>query len=214
MPRFGKHRNHWFIAPPTASLTATVPERLVSTGIKTADGAVVIFNNGGFPRPEIESFRTPVEGLYRVKIHGYAYQTDKPVAVAVWHGCSTPAEVPRRLPLSPFPRSKKWDYFNELIVWLKRNARLAFLPELNGDNLKLRNVGPAKYPGAGLAIQSVEIEGPLFDEWPGRGHTLLFGDLPIREIGAANPISRKGKGNHPVFEIESKDFEADARQRL
>ena len=47
------------------------------------------------------------------------------------------------------------------------------------------------------AIEWIEIEGPLFDTWPSRGHTLLYGDLPIE------------KGH-----VVSKQPEADARRLL
>ncbi|MGN6547266.1 MAG: DUF1587 domain-containing protein, partial [Aureliella sp.] len=57
---------------------------------RTDDGAVVVFNNGGFPRPELDRFRAPSDGLYRVKVSGYAYQSQQPVTVAVWHGVFAP----------------------------------------------------------------------------------------------------------------------------
>jgi hypothetical protein len=47
------------------------------------------------------------------------------------------------------------------------------------------------------AIEWIEIEGPLFDTWPSRGHRLLYGDLPIE------------KGH-----VISKQPEADARRLL
>ena len=41
----------------------------------------------------------------------------------------------------------------------------------------------ADYTGPGLLVQSVELEGPFIDEWPPRGRTMLFGDLPLKERG-------------------------------
>ena len=36
----------------------------------------------------------------------------------------------------------------------------------------------------GVAWQWMEVEGPIFDEWPPAGHQLLFGDLPIADVDA------------------------------
>ncbi|MEZ6067131.1 MAG: DUF1592 domain-containing protein [Planctomycetaceae bacterium] len=179
------------------------------------DGAVVVFNNGGFPRPEIESFRTPVEGRYRVTISGFAYQSDQPVTVAVWAGGFNPGETTEKAATLAFPRQGgREPTSQEFTVWLKPNSRLSFFPQLNVDNAKLRRDGPAKYDGPGLAISSVEVEGPLFDEWPGRGHELLFGDLPIREIEPANPQQKKQKWYRPQFEIVSEKPQADSQRLL
>ncbi len=32
----------------------------------------------------------------------------------------------------------------------------------------------------GVAFRWLEVEGPICDEWPGKGHRLMFGDLPIK----------------------------------
>lgn len=45
-----------------------------------------------------------------------------------------------------------------------------------GDGLN----GP-KVPAPGIAIEWVEIEGPLIDQWPTAGHRALFGNLPVKE---------------------------------
>ncbi|MCA9086618.1 MAG: DUF1592 domain-containing protein, partial [Planctomycetaceae bacterium] len=190
-------------------------ERIGKLWHQTTDGAVVVFNNGGFPRPEIESFRTPVEGNYRITVRGYAYQTDQPVTVAVWQGVFAPSGSTARATTLVFPpRNGDQPVSREFTVWLKPNARLAFFPQLTVDNAKLRSGGPAKYDGSGLAISSVEIEGPLFDEWPGRGHALLFGELPVREIEPANPQQKKQKWYRPQYEIVSQTPDADARRLL
>ena len=39
----------------------------------------------------------------------------------------------------------------------------------------------------GVAFRWLEVEGPLYDEWPTAGHRLLFGDLPLKP-----PTGRRG----------------------
>jgi hypothetical protein len=33
----------------------------------------------------------------------------------------------------------------------------------------------------GVAFRWLEVEGPILDQWPGAGHRLMFGDLPLKE---------------------------------
>ena len=42
----------------------------------------------------------------------------------------------------------------------------------------VEKVGAENYKGPGLAVQWVEIEGPLHDTWPPPSHRRIFGDLP------------------------------------
>ncbi|MEO7415126.1 MAG: DUF1592 domain-containing protein, partial [Opitutaceae bacterium] len=51
-------------------------------------------------------------------------------------------------------------------------------------------VGPARYRNPlatkegspGIGFRWLEVEGPLYDQWPSAGHRLLFGALPLREV--------------------------------
>ena len=46
-----------------------------------------------------------------------------------------------------------------------------------------KQVGAEKWDGPGLAVQWVEVEGPLHETWPPAGHRRLFGDM-LRRIWA------------------------------
>jgi len=60
------------------------------------------------------------------------------------------------------------------------------------------------YKGPGLAVQWVEVEGPLNDSWPPAGHRRLFGDLPQA------PTAK----NRERLETVSQNQEADAERIL
>ncbi len=40
----------------------------------------------------------------------------------------------------------------------------------------------------GLAMQWMEVEGPILDEWPSAGHKLLFDNLPLKRKDASAPV--------------------------
>ncbi len=60
------------------------------------------------------------------------------------------------------------------------------------DSMKIEIIGSRStrkadsFEGPGLAVQKIEIEGPLVDQWPGRGHLLRFGDLKAEDTGPKN----------------------------
>ncbi len=62
----------------------------------------------------------------------------------------------------------------------------------------------AMVTGVCIAVESVTIEGPLFEEWPSRGHKLLFGELPLVPADARKP----NENLHAV----SPQADADARR--
>ncbi|MCF7786876.1 MAG: DUF1592 domain-containing protein [Prosthecobacter sp.] len=60
--------------------------------------------------------------------------------------------------------------------------------------------------GICAVVEWVEIEGPLHEQWPPRGHELLYGDLPLQP---ANP-----KAPTKDLRVVSSQSEADARRLL
>lgn len=99
----------------------------------------------------------------------------------------------------------------------------------HGEGVK----GPPK-PCPGLAVEWIEIEGPLHEEWPPASQRALFGDLPAMEwkaeSGRPKPVQQvwpRGKHgahpkdpygengrNRPIVEIASDAPETDARRLL
>jgi hypothetical protein len=67
-------------------------------------------------------------------------------------------------------------------------------------------VSTADYKGPGLAVQWVEVEGPLHDSWPPASQRRLFGDLPQAPMPTKKDPRR--------VEVVSKDPDADARRVL
>src|SRR5205823_4202899 len=67
-------------------------------------------------------------------------------------------------------------------------------------------VGADKYPGLGLAVQYVEVEGPIFDSWPPECHTRIFGDLVQVKAPTPNYSNR--------VEVNSKEPAVDAAKVL
>lgn len=170
------------------------------------DGAVVFYAEGSYPTIKPSEFRTQIEGRYRIRIYAAAHQSEKPVMYGVYLG-----------PDSFQKSSTLYDHFEaapgpilprtfEAYLWKGDTLRIMFRSVPN-IFYKLRNDGLEKYEGAGLAIEKIEFEGPLLEEWPTRGHRLRFGELTTVDD---SPLDHRNKSWYkPTYVVESKDPEKD-----
>ncbi len=75
---------------------------------------------------------------------------------------------------------------HEFFVWLNRNELIGFntaslAPAANYYKPKRA----MEFTGPGIVVDWLDIEGPLYEQWPPASHTLLFGDLPLQEVDPA-----------------------------
>ena len=57
----------------------------------------------------------------------------------------------------------------------------------------------------GVAWQWMEVEGPIFDQWPPAGHQLMFDDLPIADVETQD-ASASGNTNRRVSATNRRNF--------
>lgn len=168
---------------------------------KLEDGSIVVFNDAGYPALMAE-FEAPIAGLYRVTLHGRSYQSTKPVMVTVFSGpfgAGTPTRFQGVQEFTVAGNEVKFE------VQLKARDKVRLFPDLREFDYNLnQKVGPAKYPGAGLAMKPMRVEGPLFAQWPGQGHKLMFGDLPNAPTAeAAKRMKYERRRTQQMYEVTS-----------
>jgi hypothetical protein len=175
------------------------------------DGAVVVFNDGGYPDTTLRAFRAPLDGRYRVSVTGYAYQAPKPIVFAIRSGQFGQGTATDFLGYHEFAPDKPETVVVE--AWLRSGETVRISPILRQDYQVMQRDGPEKYPGAGLAVKAVEIEGPIFEQWPPRGSTLLFGDL----LSGAKEYGERWNGSRnvrPIIDVNAPNPDADAARLL
>ncbi|MGE3310327.1 MAG: DUF1592 domain-containing protein [Limisphaerales bacterium] len=183
--------------------------------LKRPDGAVVVFTSDAFPSTVVPGFAAPAAGLYRVRVSGYGFQMtgSKPVFSVIsgtFHrGGDQETRGFREL---PFDRPGTV----ELTFHLRAGDGIKIKPHgLKGrDGHSPIKDGPDKYPGEGLALLGVEIHGPILDEWPPRGRTLLLGDAKLRELPPNPPWLKNRRDYQPTFTVDTPNPPADARRAL
>lgn len=121
----------------------------------------------------------------------------------------------------------------EFSTWLYTDDELEFfcatLDDRNSPG-NPRNIKP--YKGPAIAVEYVEVEGPIYDQWPRESYRRLFGDLPIepwseesglREPAMLTPITGRspkrphlirGKYKGPPLMVVSEQPLQDAERLL
>jgi cytochrome c553 len=170
---------------------------------KADDGTVVMFASSPWQAVTLSPFYPPDRGRYRIRISASAIQSGgKPVSYRVDAG-----------PMLMATKNHLVGYFDaaadtpsvvEFVDHLEARSTIRILPYGLAPSQTVHKIGADAYTGPGLAVQWVEVEGPLHDTWPPASHRRLFGDLPQA------PEAR----NRHRLEVVSKAPEADAARIL
>lgn len=139
----------------------------------------------------------PVAGRYRVRASVYAVQTDgKPLPMLMTCRDQYGRDDQDVRAVRDVPEGKAIVVDEE--VTLKAREMIVFqgwtLPALRTVD-QLGKGGLAQYKGPGLAVEWVELEGPL-DAWPPAGYQRLFGDVPLKPKSVAK-LEAEGKPAPP-----------------
>ena len=168
--------------------------------LKRADGAIVVFNDGGFPSTVIPNLRATTAGNYKLRVTGYGYQIEEPAIFALITGSfnfRNADNVTRSFHELPIGKPGTV----EVTLHLDAGNGIWISPKgLNGpDGHSPIKDGPDKYPGEGLALMEVTLEGPLVESWPPRGQSLLLGDATLRQLPHGLPPSQAWRAKEATF---------------
>ena len=142
------------------------------------DDGVAIFSSWVSANIQVTmwNFRSRHRGNYRFRISGYAFQTTKPVNFHVMAG--TLKEVTEQHLIGYYEVPPGKPTVVEFVERLEAQNTIRIIADGLGVNPPaVEKVGAQNYKGPGLAVQWVEIEGPLHDSWPPLSHRHVFGDL-------------------------------------
>jgi FAD/FMN-containing dehydrogenase len=163
-------------------------------------------------------FKAPVAGRYKLRLNAHSFWAGPESAERWWKPSRTEASAGRtREPVTLYaeipPRQMRLlgtvdvtpeASVQEIEVYLLKDETI------RPDAVRLfrsrppnwRNPLAEKDGQPGVAFRWLEVTGPICDEWPGRGHRLMFGDLPIK---------KNAKGQ---IEVVSTSPRADAERLL
>lgn len=169
------------------------------------DDTVVMFSSSAWQAVNLYQFYPPDGGKYRFRISAYGYQSAaKPVTYQVLAGTMLMAGKSHLVDYFDAPPNKA--AVVEFVEHMDPRNTIRIHPYGLASAQAVHKIGADKYDGPGLAVEWVEVEGPLHDTWPPASHRKVFGDLPQ----APAPI----KNNPKRVEVVSKNPEGDAEKIL
>lgn len=166
---------------------------------------VVCFSSSHWNSIVVSPFYPTDRGNYRIRISAYGVQNPgKPATYRIDVG-----------PMLMGTKNHHIGYFDaapdkptllEFIDHFEARDHFRISPYGLATAQTVTRVGAEAYQGPGLAVEWVEVEGPLFDAWPPESHTRLFGGLPQEMVRLPNGDRR--------LEVISKEPLVDAERIL
>lgn len=141
------------------------------------EGEVVCFCSSEWHNVGISTFYPPDAGNYRFRISASTLQGDgKPVTFRVTDSSTRLTGTHGLVGYFDAPPDKPTVF--EFVRYMEPRTTIQILPYgLAGANT-VKQVGGEDWNGPGLAVQFVQVQGPLNETWPPESHRRIFGDMP------------------------------------
>jgi hypothetical protein len=166
-------------------------------------------------RASMTTIHPVLTGWHKLRVSGYSFGWDGKDIVptdrhgALGWGIHSTGEHFGTVDLPPNKAEER-----EITAWLTRGGGMTHGTD---DNLRIISascenfrdyahgknkdvLGPMS-PAPGVAVEWIEIEGPINEQWPPASHVALFGDLPVKtwtkELGVPKPAQQKWPNGNP-----------------
>ncbi len=189
------------------SLQETHQVKLSSENVfrKSDDGRVVNFTSVPWQSVVLSPFYPPDRGNYRFRISAAGVQSaGKPVTYRVDAGTMLMGSKPNLIGYFDAPPDES--KVVEFVDSMESRSTIRISPYGLARSNEVHKIGAENYEGPGLAVDWVDVEGPLHDSWPPESHRRIFGDLPL----ALSPIYNRSDR----VEVVSENPSGDARRIL
>jgi mono/diheme cytochrome c family protein len=148
-----------------------------------ADGEVVCFCSSEWHNVNVSHFYPSDGGNYRFRISASSLQNSgKPLTFRVT-ASGTPLTGKSGL-VTYFDAPPDKPRVFEFVRYMEPRTTISLLPYGLAHANTVKQVGGEQWDGPGLAIQYVEVEGPLHESWPPESHRRILGDLEQKVSGA------------------------------
>ncbi|MBI1314768.1 DUF1592 domain-containing protein [bacterium] len=150
---------------------------------------VVMFSSSAWQSVSLTPFYPKDRGDYRFRICTSAVNSDgKPMTYRVDAGLMLMTGRPHLVGYFDAPAGEP--AVVEFVDSLEPRNTIRLLPYGLASAQEVKKVGAAEWAGPGLAVEWIEVEGPLHDRWPPESHRRIFGDLPQKPAPIYNQRDR------------------------
>ena len=166
------------------------------------DDALVFFCSSLWQAVGVNQFYPQDGGRYRFRISASAVQSDgEPVTFRVTAGNTRLTGKSGLIGYFDAPPDTPTVF--EFERHFDPRTTISILPYGLASAQAVNKIGAEAWDGPGLAVQWVEVEGPLYDAWPPESHRRLFGDLPQKPAPAYNRSKRvETTSERPLVDAE------------
>lgn len=176
---------------------------------RETDDAVVFISHGYSP-DNLRQFAPPANGLYRVRVRAYSVDSrDGPIAMRVLKSDWKNHHLLHYFNLTDDPREV------EFTVPMNVNEHLRFSGYgigIDADGKSVWNVDSTKdWKVPGMAIEWIEVEGPLLEQWPPASMPKMFGAENVRKLEKRGRWTNQG---HLQYELAADDPKAASSESL
>ena len=149
------------------------------------DGEVVCFCSSEWHNVGATQFYPSEAGNYRFRISASTIQGDgQPVTFRVTASGTRLTGTSGLISYFDAPPEKPTVF--EFVRFMEPRTTITLLPYgLAGANT-VNTIGGEYWNGPGLAVQYIEVEGPLNETWPPESHRRIFGDMPQKKFPIYN----------------------------
>lgn len=147
---------------------------------------IVLFTSGGSPT-FLSKYRAPQAGRYRFRIHVRGHQTDVPLTMAVLAGNFNTAAGSARY-VGYYDVLPDKGNVIEVETPLNQRETIKVYPSAM-PKVYVRQENFPEYPGPGVAVGKIEVEGPLGETWPSESYRRVYGDVDPK-LGTAADAER------------------------
>ena len=142
------------------------------------DGVLPFRSSYGAPDTR-RRFYVREAGWYRFNISAFAAANNgQPIRLRVVHGSLRAPEVPTVADVIQVTDETPREFSYRVFLEPRHAVKLIML---DGDNWTQRHL-LGTLPGPFIGIRQMELEGPLFDQWPPKGHRLLLSERDANSL--------------------------------
>ena len=144
-------------------------------GVWKQDDGVILYRSGGDSASDLRQFKAPAPGRYRFRISASAHNSETPVPMSVWLGnFVVSGNFSRHVGYFDAPPGEpKVIEFEERLG--AKNDTIKVTP-IALPFVYLNHKNMPEYPGPGLKIHWMEVEGPFPEAWPTESYRRVFGE--------------------------------------
>ncbi|KAF0181143.1 MAG: signal peptide protein [Limisphaerales bacterium] len=144
---------------------------------KSEEGSLTLLSSSAWQQVGVTKFYPQERGRYRFTMSVSAVQSsNQPVVFRVWSGSGGMGGAKGHL-VNYFDAPPGKPTILEFVDYMEPRTSISILPYGLASSQTVNKVGADAWEGPGLAIDWVEVEGPLNETWPPESHRRLFGDL-------------------------------------